>query len=341
MVHFLSDFISSCIAEIYFSRSTDGTCSLYVVGSEPFFTCSAKIKLNNLEAAVKTTESQLNTYEQDLKDCKEGTGRFSDELDESKTSMDSADASLQKLDDGFTVMKGVMADLVASGIKAMIQGLKDMASAAKEAYSEFDQANDTMVAKTGATGEALGQLRDTYVDVSKNVVADSNDIASAIGQINTKFGLTGDELQSFSEKMLKFSQLNNTDVSTSIDKVYSAMTAWGISMEDADEFLDLLNATGQRTGASVDKITSSLTTNSGALKDMGFSAEQATSFLGKLELAGVDADTVMQGLKKAFTNSAKEGKSTKRAKRKEGKSAKSTEREKGESAKSTKREKAD
>ena len=273
----------------------------------------AKIKLNNLEAAVKTTESQLNTYEQDLKDCKEGTGRFSDELDESKTSMDSADASLQKLDDGFTVMKGVMADLIASGIKAMIQGFKDLASAAAEAYSAFDEANDTMVAKTGATGEALGQLRDTYVDVSKNVVADSNDIASAIGQVNTKFGLTGDELQDFSEKMLKFSKLNNTDVSTSIDKVYSAMTAWGISMEDADEFLDLLNATGQRTGASVDKITSSLTMNAGALKDMGFSAEQATSFLGKLELAGVDADTVMQGLKKAFTNSAKEGKSTKEA----------------------------
>ena len=271
----------------------------------------AEVKLNNLKAAVAKTEKELGIYETDLKDCQEGTGRFADELDESKSSMDGADASLQKLDDGFTVMKGVMADLVASGIKAMIDGLKDLANAAKEAYSEFDTANDTMVAKTGATGEALGALRDTYVDVSKNIVADSEDIASAIGQINTKFGLTGDELQSFSEKMLKFSQLNNTDVSTSIDNVYSAMTAWGISMEDADEFLDLLNATGQRTGANVDKLTSSLTTNAASLKDMGFTAEEATSFLGKLEMAGISSDTVMQGLKKAFTNAAQEGKSTK------------------------------
>jgi TP901 family phage tail tape measure protein len=273
----------------------------------------AKIKLNNLEAAVKKTESQLSTYEQDLKDCREGTGKFSDEIDESGTSMQNAEKDVKNLDEGFTTMKGVMADLVASGIKVVISGLKDMASYAKEAFEEFDAAEDNMIAKTGATGEKLEGLRDTYVNVSKDIVADSNDISNAIGEISTKFGLSGDELQSFSEKMLKFSQLNNTDVSTSIDNVYSAMTAWGISMEDADSFLDLLNMTGQKTGASVDKLTSSLTTNAASLKDMGFSVDEATTFLGKLELAGVDADTVMQGLKKALANSAKEGTSTKDA----------------------------
>lgn len=273
----------------------------------------AKIKLNNLEAAVKKTESQLSDYEQDLKDCREGTGKFSDEIDESGTAMQNAEKDVKNLDEGFTTMKGVMADLVASGIKVVISGLKDMASYAKEAFEEFDSVEDNMIAKTGATGEKLEGLRDTYVNVSKDIVADSNDISNAIGEISTKFGLSGDELQSFSEKMLKFSQLNNTDVSTSIDNVYSAMTAWGISMEDADSFLDLLNMTGQKTGASVDKLTSSLTTNAASLKDMGFSVDEATTFLGKLELAGVDADTVMQGLKKALANSAKEGTSTKDA----------------------------
>lgn len=273
----------------------------------------AKIKLNNLEAAVAKTEKELGTYEQDLKDCKEGTGRFSDELDESGSSMKDADKNLKDLDDGFTTMKAVMADLVASGIKAMISGLKDLASAAKEAYEEFDAAEDNMIAKTGATGEQLKELKDTYVNVSQTIVADSNDISNAIGEISTKFGLSGDELQDFTEKMLKFSQLNNTDVTTSIDSVYSAMTAWGISMEDADKFLDLLNATGQTTGASVDKLTTSLTSNAASLKDMGFNIDEATTFLGQLELAGVDADTVMQGLKKALANSAKEGTSTKDA----------------------------
>ena len=179
----------------------------------------AKIKLNNLEAAVKTTESQLTNYEQDLKDCQEGTGKFSDEIEESSSSMKDADSALKELDDGFTVMKGVMADLVASSIKAMIDGLKDLASAAKEAYEEFDKASDIMVAKTGATGEALDALRDNYVNVSKTIVADSEDIGSAIGQVSTKFGLAGDDLETLTTKFLEFSKLNNTDVSTSIENV--------------------------------------------------------------------------------------------------------------------------
>ena len=273
----------------------------------------AKIKLNNLEAAVAKTEKELGGYEQNLKDCQEGTGKFSNEVDDSTTSMKDADAAVKQLDDGFTVMKGVMADLVATGIKTMISGLKDLASYAKDAFDTFDAAEDNMIAKTGATGEALEEMKDTYVNISKSMVADSEDISNAIGEISTKFGLSGEELEDFSQKMLKFSQLNNTDVSTSIDNVYSAMTAWGISMEDADKFLDLLNATGQTTGASVDKLTSSLTTNAASLKDMGFNVDQATTFLGQLELAGVDADTVMQGLKKALANSAEEGLSTKDA----------------------------
>ena len=273
----------------------------------------AKIKLNNLEAAVAKTEKELGGYEQDLKDCQEGTGKFSNEVDDSTTSMKDADAAVKQLDDGFTVMKGVMADLVATGIKAMISGLKDLASYAKDAFDTFDAAEDNMIAKTGATGEALEEMKDTYVNISKSMVADSEDISNAIGEISTKFGLSGEELEDFSQKMLKFSQLNNTDVTTSIDNVYSAMTAWGISMDEADSFLDLLNATGQKTGASVDKLTSSLTTNAASLKDMGFTAEQATTFLGNLETAGVDADTVMAGLKKALANASKEGKSTKDA----------------------------
>lgn len=273
----------------------------------------AKIKLNNLEAAVAKTEKELGGYEQDLKDCQEGTGKFSNEVDDSTTSMKDADAAVKQLDDGFTVMKGVMADLVATGIKAMISGLKDLASYAKDAFDTFDAAEDNMIAKTGATGEALEEMKDTYVNISKSMVADSEDISNAIGEISTKFGLSGEELEYFSQKMLKFSQLNNTDVTTSIDNVYSAMTAWGISMDEADSFLDLLNATGQNTGASVDKLTSSLTTNAASLKDMGFTAEQATTFLGNLETAGVDADTVMAGLKKALANASKEGKSTKDA----------------------------
>lgn len=273
----------------------------------------AKIKLNNYEAEVKKTEASLKNYEQDLKDCKDGTGKFADELDDTEKELKDTEKATSEASEGFTIMKGVIADLVASGIKALISGYKDVAAAAKEAYEEFDKASDIMVAKTGATGEALDALRDNYVNVSKTIVADSEDIGTAIGQVSTKFGLAGDDLETLTTKFLEFSKLNNTDVSTSIENVQKAMTAWGVETQDADKFLDLLNATGQKTGASVDALSSSLTTNAATLKDMGFEIDQATAFLGNLEVAGVDSSTVMAGLKKALANSAKEGKTTKDA----------------------------
>ena len=263
-----------------------------------------RMSINNQKAAIAQTEKQMGEYTEELGKAEKYGDNFNETLEESEKAS-------QKASDGFSVMKGVLASLAADGIRLVISGFKSMADEAINAYKEFDNASDIMVAKTGATGEQLESLRDSYTAVAGTVVADSESIGSAIGQINTKFGLEGEELESLSTKMLEFSQLNNTDVSNSIDKVYSAMTAWGVSTEDAGTFLDLLNATGQKTGASVDTLTSSLTTNAASLKDMGFSVEQATTFLGQLELAGVDSSTVMTGLKKALANSAKEGKSTK------------------------------
>ena len=269
-----------------------------------------RIKLNYQEAAIKKTESELSKYENELEDCKNGTGKFADETEEATDSMKSADKETANLSDGFTVMKGVMADLVASGIKALISGLKDLASEAYEAYQEFDQGYDTIISKTGAAGEALKELEGNYKGVLETVVTETETAGSAVGEINTKFGLTGDALTELSTKFIKFATLNNTDVTTSIDNVQSAMTAWGVETENAGDVLDLFNTLGQKTGISMDSLSSSLTSNAATLKDMGFNLEEASTFLANLEISGVDASTVLSGLKKVLTNSAKEGKST-------------------------------
>ena len=58
-------------------------------------------------------------------------------------------------------MKGVMADLVASGIKAAIAGFKNLVNVAKEAYEEFDKGADAVIKATGATGSRKGTWKGT------------------------------------------------------------------------------------------------------------------------------------------------------------------------------------
>ena len=272
-----------------------------------------KISINNMKAAINKTESDISKYGQDLSDCESGTGKFADATDDSTDAMEDADKAAANLGDGFTVMKGVLADLVASGIKACISGLKDLAQSAYEAYQAFDEGQDNMIKKTGATGEALEQLTENYTNVMKSVLTDSDSAGNAIGEINTKFGLTGEELEDLSKKFIKFADLNNTDVVSSIDAVQSASEAWGVSSENVGDLLDLLNKTSNQTGASVDSLASSLTTNAASLKDMNFNVEEAVSFMGQLETSGVDSASVMAALKKALANAAKDGKSTSEA----------------------------
>jgi phage-related minor tail protein len=75
------------------------------------------------------------------------------------------------------------------------------------------------------------------------------------------FGLTGQALDDLSAKFIKFAQLNDTDVSTSIDNVSSVMNAFGMDASEADSLLDALNATGQATGIDMDTLAGALSSN--------------------------------------------------------------------------------
>ena len=127
--------------------------------------------------------------------------------------------------------------------------------------------------------------------------------------MNTRFGLTGQALEDLSGKFIKFAELNDTSVSASIDSVQAAMAAFGVSAENAGDVLDILNKAGQDTGTSMDKLAGDLTSNATALREMGFDLNSAAGFLANLNKNGVDAGSVMTGLKTALKNATKDGKS--------------------------------
>lgn len=120
-------------------------------------------------------------------------------------------------------------------------------------------------------------------------------------------------MEDLSEKFVKFSQLNDTDVSSSIDSTQKVLEAFNLKAEDAGALLDTMNKVGQDTGISMDTLTSVMVSNAASLKELGMSAADAAAFLGQCETSGVDTSTVMAGLKKALVNASGEGKSMKQA----------------------------
>jgi TP901 family phage tail tape measure protein len=141
----------------------------------------------------------------------------------------------------------------------------------------------------------------------KQRITDFETAGSAVGEVNTRFGLTGQALDDLSAKFIKFASLNDTDVSTSVDNVSSVLNAFGQSTNDAGNLLDALNATGQATGISMDTLANDLSQNAAQFKEMGLTAQEAAGFMGMVEMSGLDTSTAMAGLKKAMKNAADDG----------------------------------
>lgn len=266
-----------------------------------------RIKIANQEAAVKNTEKSLSNYRQKLEEVENGEKQTTKAADDLDKSLAETKEETKKTGEGFTVFKGILADLVASGIKTAVSALKDFASAAKDAFASFDEGRDTLIAKTGATGEAAADLMDVYKNVSTSVVGDFDEMGAAVGELNTRFGLSGKELEKLSAKFLKFSKLNGTDVSGSVDDVQKAMSAFGLSSDKAGDVLDALNRVAQNTGVKVSTLTKGLVQNGTAFQELGLSVEQAAALMGQMEKSGANSETVMNGLRKALKTATKDG----------------------------------
>ena len=285
-------------------------------------------KQDLLKRAIQDTETKLKTEKEALAQLKQA-----DQTPEVTRQMEALERQIiedeQKLKSLNKEMKE-FGSVGAQQMKAVGQQMKDVGDKMKTvgenmtkyvtlpivaagagsiaAWKEVDSALDIVIAKTGATGQAADDMGDIVKDLATTIPTSFEAAGNAVGEVNTRFGVTGDELEDLSGKFIKFAELNGTDVSTSIDLVQQAMSAFGMDASQAGEMLDILNRVGQNTGISVDQLAASMVTNSAALHEMGFGASEAAQFLGEMEMAGIDSSTMMAGLKKALANAAAEGK---------------------------------
>ena len=188
-------------------------------------------------------------------------------------------------------------------------GIAAIGAASIAAFKELDEGYDTIVTKTGATGEALEGLTASADNVFGSMPEDMSTVGEAIGEVNTRFHSTGEELESLSTQFIQFSSINGTNVTQSVDQVDKIMKAWNIDTSQTGNLLGLLTSKAQETGISVDKLESYVLDNNSAFKEMGLSLPQAINLMAQFDANGVDSTTALAGLKKALQNATAEGKS--------------------------------
>jgi len=274
-------------------------------GAESKGATELMIKINNQTAAVKKTEAEMNHYSEVLDNLQKETLELGDDTVE-------AGKDAKKGAEGFTVMKGALADLVASGIKAAIKGLKDLGKEAMQAYKEFDEGRDKVIKATGATGEAAQQLVDSYKNVAGSIKGDFSSLGSTLGEINTRMGLTGKALENATVDFTKFADVTGTDATEAVRLVTRAMNNAGIDLKNYNEVLDELALASQASGISVDTLAENLTKFGAPMRALGLDTKDSIALFSSWEKAGMNTSVAFSGLQKAVGNWSKEGKNAKK-----------------------------
>lgn len=252
------------------------------------------------------TQAQFDALQREIIDTEQQlenlTGQMRDFGSVSAQQIAAAGGKVKEVGDKMTKVGTALTKYVTGPIVAV-------GTAAVAAFNEVDEGLDIIAKKTGATGQALEDMEDAAKNLATSIPTDFRTAGEAVGEVSTRFELTGKELEDLSSKFIKFADLNNTDVVSSIDSVQAAMAAMNVGTDAAGEFLDILNRAAQNTGTDVNKLTGDLTANATALRELGFGYNTAVGFLANLNKQGVDASSVMTGLKTALKNATKDGKS--------------------------------
>ena len=256
-------------------------------------------RVSKLRETLAKAETALSGMEQDLKSVNTELGKT--KWDTMKTKLDEVGKKLKDVG-------GKMKDFGTDMSKYVSAPIAAVAGLSVKAFTEVDDAMDELVKMTGKTGDELKGLEDIAKTLSTTLPVSLEDSAKAVGEVNTRFDLSGTKAEELASQYLKFAKITDSDVVSAIDSTQHALAAWGLSAENAGDLMDVLAKVAQDTGASVDTLASGIADNKLIFEEMGMSIYTAAGFLGELDKNGVDSSATMAGLKKALQNATKEGK---------------------------------
>ena len=206
-------------------------------------------KIADLKEALNKTEKSYQTAENKVKDWQTSLNKAEAELNKTKKAIDDtesevenftfstekAEEATEKLSDSFTVAKGIMANLIAEGIKVLTTELINLTKEAVTFSAEFESAMNALQVQTGMSSKEMekynGIMKEMY---NKNYGESFDDIAQSIATVaqNSK-EVDPAKIQELTEGALTLRDAFGFEVNETMRAANMLIDQFGISGEEA------------------------------------------------------------------------------------------------------------
>lgn len=254
----------------------------------------AEIALNKYEASLASTEKELEQYGSELEKAQKYGDGFNDALDE-------MDDAAQKASDGFSVMKGALASLVADGIRLAIDGIKELAEETFKVGSNFEQEMAKVSAISGADAEGIEKLTAKAKEMGETTVFSATESAQAFEYMAMAGWSTEDMLDGIGG-LMSLAAASGEDLGTTADIVTDALTAMGYSAGDAGKLADVMAAASSNANTNVSLMGNTFKYAAPLIGAMGYSMEDAAVAIGLMANAGIKGEKSGTALRTILTN---------------------------------------
>ena len=252
-----------------------------------------RIALNNQKAAIAKTEKQIEEYDKDLKNAEKYGDNFTDTMDEMT-------AAAEEASDGFTTMKGVLANLIADGIRKAASAIKDFAKDTITAGMNFESAMSKVGAISNASSEDMQKLTDKAKEMGEKTVFSASESAQAF-QYMAMAGWKTEDMLNGIEGIMNLAAASGEDLATTSDIVTDALTAMGYSAGDAGRLADVMAAASSNANTNVSLMGQTFQYAAPIIGALGYNMEDAAVAIGLMANAGIKGQKSGTALRSILT----------------------------------------
>lgn len=170
--------------------------------------------------------------------------------------------------------------------------------------ADFDASMSKVAAVSGAAGEDFDKLRAKAREMGETTKFSASDSAEAMNYMAMAGWKTEDMLNGISG-IMSLAAASGEELATTSDIVTDALTAFGLSAQDAGHFSDVLAAASSNANTNVSMMGESFKYCASEAGSLGFSSEDVATALGLMANSGIKASQAGTSLRNVFKNMAK------------------------------------